>query len=504
MRPGAAAALRIVEVFALIVPHDTAVVGPGSHPVFQSGGRGTGEGRATKRMAQSDRESFPRSRLRQFAFLLATVLCWPAWMAAAQDDLSRDEAQEKLEATEKQLESSRSQVQGLSRDLVSLAEDRARLNSGLIEAGKRVQTSEAKLSETEAQLTELTDQVNVIKTSITERKKVIVKMLSAMQRMGRTPPPALVTRRDDALAVVRGAMLLAEVFPELKYQADNLSRELEGLVTLETGIREQRDAEKRETESLAGERGRIDRLLEEKRRALTQGEVELISVRQAVEQQAVMVTDLNELIQQLDKQIAKAEIAQYDAEVAAERALRAREQRQVLAAPDDEKLIEIKPRSTKVAFASPGRLKPATPFDTAKGAVRLPAQGTRLTRFGEPDGVGGQLKGISLQTRQEARITSPSDGWVVYAGEFRSYGQLLIVNAGGGYHILLAGMSRIDVSLGQFVLAGEPIAVMGGSPAASQGGSDSSRPVLYVEFRKDGKPIDPDPWWIEASEKVQG
>jgi septal ring factor EnvC (AmiA/AmiB activator) len=80
----------------------------------------------------------------------------------------------------------------------------------------------------------------------------------------------------------------------------------------------------------------------------------------------------------------------------------------------------------------------------------------------------------------------------------------LIVNAGGGYHILLAGMSRIDVSLGQFVLAGEPIAVMGGSPASSQGGNDNSRPVLYVEFRKDGKPIDPDPWWAEASEKVQG
>jgi septal ring factor EnvC (AmiA/AmiB activator) len=91
---------------------------------------------------------------------------------------------------------------------------------------------------------------------------------------------------------------------------------------------------------------------------------------------------------------------------------------------------------------------------------------------------------------------------VVYAGEFRSYGQLLIINAGGGYHVLLAGMSRIDVSLGQFVLAGEPIAVMG-SGAPSQN-DDSSRPVLYVEFRKDGTPIDPDPWWAEASEKVQG
>ena len=88
------------------------------------------------------------------------------------------------------------------KELAALAEERARLNNALIKAGKRVQASEAKLSETEAKLAELTEQVNVIQSSITERKEAIVKMLSAMQRIGRTPPPAFVTRRDDALAVV--------------------------------------------------------------------------------------------------------------------------------------------------------------------------------------------------------------------------------------------------------------------------------------------------------------
>jgi septal ring factor EnvC (AmiA/AmiB activator) len=93
---------------------------------------------------------------------------------------------------------------------------------------------------------------------------------------------------------------------------------------------------------------------------------------------------------------------------------------------------------------------------------------------------------------------------VVYSGPFRSYGQLLILNTGGGYHVLLAGMSRIDASLGQFVLTGEPVAVMAATGPTSQGSNENSRPVLYVEFRKDGKPIDPDPWWAAASEKVQG
>ena len=424
-------------------------------------------------------------------------------LAAAEEGLSRDEARQKLDQTEQSLQSNRAKEQGLAQDLAALAEERAKLNSALIEAGTRVQASEAKLSETEAKFAELTEQVNVIQSSITERKEAIVKMLSAMQRIGRTPPPALVTRRDDALAVVRSAMLLADVFPELKYQADNLSRELEGLVTLESGIRGQRDAEKRETERLTADRAALDLLLEEKRRATAQGEAELADIRRVAVEQAQAVTDLNELVDRLDAQIAKVEIAQYDAEIAAERALRAREQQQALATPDNESVVEIKPQSTRVAFASPDRLKPALPFEAAKGTLRLPAQGRRVKRFGDADAGGSTLKGIALQTRGEARITAPADGWVVYAGAFRSYGQLLIINAGGGYHVLLAGMSRIDVSLGQFVLAGEPIAEMGNAAPPNQG-NDSLRPVLYVEFRKDGRPIDPDPWWAEASEKVQG
>jgi septal ring factor EnvC (AmiA/AmiB activator) len=423
---------------------------------------------------------------------------------AAEDDLSREEAQKKLDETTQKLQSSRAQEQGLSQDIAALAEARAKLNTELIEAGKRVQASEAKLSESEAKLTELTDQVTVIRTSITERKETIVKMLSAMQRIGRTPPPALVTRRDDALAVVRSAMLLAQVFPELKYQADNLSQELDGLVKLETGIREQRDTEKRETDRLAAERGRIDQLLEEKKAKLAKSEVELVATRQAALQQAAEETELNTLIARLDERIAKAEVAQYDAEVAAETALRAREQSQALATPGNETVVEIKPGAARVAFASPSRMKPAMPFETTKGSLPLPAQGKRLKRFGQADGVAGSSKGISLQTRGEARIIAPTDGWVVYAGNFRSYGNLLIINAGGGYHVLLAGMGRIDVSLGQFVLAGEPVAVMGAALQAGQGNNDNSRPVLYVEFRKDGRPIDPGPWWAEASEKVQG
>ena len=146
--------------------------------------------------------------------------------------------------------------------------------------------------------------------------------------------------------------------------------------------------------------------------------------------------------------------------------MRAREQQQALATPANESVVEIKPESTKVAFASPDRLKPAMPFEAGQGHARLAgARAADRSASAMPRRRAARSGAFPCKPAEEARITAPADGWVVYAGEFRSYGQLLIINAGGGYHVLLAGMSRIDVSLGQFVLAGEPIAVMGSSAA---------------------------------------
>jgi septal ring factor EnvC (AmiA/AmiB activator) len=155
---------------------------------------------------------------------------------------------------------------------------------------------------------------------------------------------------------------------------------------------------------------------------------------------------------------------------------------------------------------------PAIAFVSAKGRLSLPVSGVRIREFGAPDGAGGNEKGTSIETRPGAQVTAPSDGWVVYAAPYRSYGQLLILNVGGGYHVLLAGMERITVDPGQFVLTGEPVAVMGSgtrvasvSAAGSPSEIGSPQPVLYIEFRKDGIPVDSSPWWATtANEKVRG
>jgi septal ring factor EnvC (AmiA/AmiB activator) len=106
------------------------------------------------------------------------------------------------------------------------------------------------------------------------------------------------------------------------------------------------------------------------------------------------------------------------------------------------------------------------------------------------------MQGDMVATQSGAIVTAPSDGSVLYAGPFRSYGQLLILDAGDGYHVVLAGMGRINVTIGQSVLAGEPVGAMGNAKVASaSAAAGSGGPELYVEFRKDGKPVDPAPWW---------
>jgi septal ring factor EnvC (AmiA/AmiB activator) len=86
----------------------------------------------------------------------------------------------------------------------------------------------------------------------------------------------------------------------------------------------------------------------------------------------------------------------------------------------------------------------------------------------------------------------------MFAGSFRGYGRMLIIAANGGYHVLLAGLSNVDGVVGQVVLAGEPVGRMGPGAAGSGGGK------LYIEFRRNGVPVDPAPWFAALREKVSG
>ena len=134
-------------------------------------------------------------------------------------------------------------------------------------------------------------------------------------------------------------------------------------------------------------------------------------------------------------------------------------------------------------------------FEGKKGSLVLPAAGKIVQKFGANNGA---VLGDTVETQPGAIITAPADGVVAYAGPFRSYGELVILDTGQNYHILLAGMNKVNVVQGQFLLSGEPLGTMGSQQIASAASLDIGKttPMLYIEFRKLGKPVNPAPWWM--------
>jgi septal ring factor EnvC (AmiA/AmiB activator) len=434
-------------------------------------------------------------RASQRPAILAVALTLASGAAVAQSDNARDAAgSELLRQRDQELETIRAEQKRalenekkLRAESETLSEDRRKFNQALIDGAAKVKDIEKRLTTNEARIKPLQDQERALRGSLEERRAVIAEVLAALQRIGRRPPPAVMVNPEDALQSVRTAILLGAVLPEMREKARVLSRDLTELVRIRDEIATEKTRLTADLGKLADERQRLGIFIEERKKKQTETDKALESERQTAIALSRQVDSLKDLITRLEQGISAAAKAARNAARLAE---------------------EPKPgeRPDLAAFKDPGRLEPAVAFASLRGHLQMPSNGVKTRDFGAADGLGGTEKGISVTTRPGAQVTAPCDGWVVYAGPFRSYGQLLILNAGGGYHVLLAGMDRISAELGQFVLTGEPVGVMGSSAQmAATVPIASSQSVLYIEFRKDGTPVDPGPWWATSeSEKVRG
>jgi septal ring factor EnvC (AmiA/AmiB activator) len=380
--------------------------------------------------------------------------------------------------------------QRLEAEVEEIKSDRARLNAALIETAGRVRATEDRIRGLEGRLQTLASSEAAIRRSLDSRRGVIIEVFAALQRMGRRPPPAVLVRPEDMLEAVRASIMLGAVLPELRVEADILATDLAELVRLKEAIATDRTTLNGELTALNGEQERLAALMEARQGRIAEVERNVGAEQEKAAALARQAGTLKELIDRMEAEISGAQRAVEEARKAAQAQER-----------------ETREKFAQAAFRDPARLAPKIPFAEARGLLPRPVSGETSAGFGAPDGYGGTTRGISITTRQKATVVSPADGWVAFAGPFRSYGRLLIINAGGGYYVLLAGMDQINVDVGQFVLAGEPVAAMGEAPLMSLIGSaiEKNNPVLYVEFRKDGTSIDPGPWWAKSqSEKVRG
>ena len=395
----------------------------------------------------------------------------------------RDRRTENLKRVQDALSASEGQRAQFEKEIASIGTHRAKLDAALLDAGRQAQATEERMTRLEERLKAMTDSEAAIRRSLQARRGTVAEILAALQRMGRRPPPAVLTSPEDVLAAIRTSMLLGAVVPELRGELDTLAADLTEMVRLRDAIARDKEGLSADLAGWAREQQRLKALVTARRARQAEVESGLAAERRRSAELGVQAKSLKDLLERVEGEVSAAKRTAEEAKAAAEREVRVTQERFAAA-----------------GFRDPARLAPKVKFAEARGEVPRPVAGRLVRAFNQPDGNGGSTRGVSFATRPRATVASPADGWVQFAGPFRSYGRLLIINAGDGYYLLLAGMDQISVEVGQFVLAGEPLGSMGeGTP-----GPDGD-PTLYVEFKKDGGSIDPEPFWAKSpNDKVLG
>lgn len=375
------------------------------------------------------------------------------------------------------------------------------LTAKLVQTAMLIQAREQDVLDSETRLDEMKLRRRSQLARFDAQRGDLSQILAAMQRLGRQPPALLLARPEAAITHVRGATLLGAVIKGVEQEAAVLREDLAEIDRLEAVMTEEHDQHLTRLEELQEEQKSLAGLLVEQRGQQT-ALIEMAAAKaDAMATLAKNAKDAGDLLTRLEK-TANAEIKPGGQP----------RPRPPLAQPGVP--TEENQEAQEYALLSPP--PPPVPetarpvlFSAARGLLAMPARGKIVANFGARDNTGATRRGMSIRTRESAEVIAPFDGKVVFAGPFRAYGQLLILEAGEGYHILLSGLSLVHAVVGQKVTQGQPVGRMGtgpkgGASAQTESGGGSDLRDLYVEFRKDGKPFDPMQWLKVSEKKVSG
>jgi septal ring factor EnvC (AmiA/AmiB activator) len=383
-------------------------------------------------------------------FLLALILIFGAAPSYAQ---SADP--DKLESLTKAEEDARRKEAELAKKRDAIASEVSKLKKDLVRNASQAEKFEREGQSLESKLADLDMKANELNQAIYGDRQTLTRLLAALQRIENNPPPPLATQPKDAAEAARAARLMATVSRDLKTRADILAARLE------------------DSQKIRGE-------IEQKRLSLAANEKTLAKRRAQISQLVGQKSNLEKSVAK-DREAALREVSKLASEAKSLRELiESFEAATASVAPRVKPGSKLtKPRSS--IASKPVKLpKGVTKFASAKGKLRAPVPG-RITR-----NYGSGEKGMTVSTRSKAQVISPYAGRIEFAGAFKNYDNVVILNVGSGYFILMTGMGETYVETGENVRIGEPLGLM---PFNAKGASN-----LYIEFRKNGGTINPKPW----------
>lgn len=358
-------------------------------------------------------------------------------------------AKERRETLEKQAQALGQEIEGLTQKMIGLAKD--------------IQDQETSLTRVELELEVLEENLAEQRIALKAKRQDLATTLGAMQKLSRQPTSLVFLKPVSAKQTSQSAALLAGVVPVLDEQAAVISSDLAIMRSVKTQLETKRATYKVQLAALDD-----NRLALEDARTQRQSRKRVLSAEaQAEAERIAALAGEAKTLEGLLKRL--------------------REERLKVAGTPRPKPRPVSPPPHAVK-------KPAPLFSQSRGQIPLPVRGQVIGDYGKRYD-GQKSAGLWIAARPNAQVIAPYDGQVVFAEKFRSYGRLLIIEHSEGYHSVIAGLERADVQVGQFIVSGEPIGIMGTvARQASVPNNPLGLPVLYLELQRNGRSINPAPW----------
>lgn len=320
----------------------------------------------------------------------------------------------------------------------------------------RVQAAEAQVAAAEANLAVIERLRGVQRARLAERQGPALRLIAALTTMARRPPLLTLVQPGSTSDLVHVRAVLARVLPAIRARTADLRAEVERgrllRIAADSAIAERR----RGTLRLETERQQLAALEARRRLAATGYQSSAMTEQDRAIGMAEEARDIGDLM----GRIGDASAVQAQLEALPGPILRP-------ARPDQ-----------------PGTLAQAAPVEPRRvPSYRLPVVGTVTTGLGEVSSTGIRARGLTLATRPRAQVVAPTAGRVAFAGPFRGYGLIVVIDHGRGWTSLLTNLAALDVRVGDTVDQGAPIGRAGDATAGA-------RPTVTIELRRGGEPVD--------------
>lgn len=344
-----------------------------------------------------------------------------------------------------------------------------------LQTAAQVRQADEAVSEAAQAVSALETRRQVAQARLQERAAALAPLLPLAERLGMFPAETLLAVPVPAEQAVRGLSVLQSLTRTVEAQAAAVRAEIAAVEQ----ARRELDAALPALRSAQAEQrlraAKLDRQMEQVRAERARADDAAADEARRAAAEATRAESLTAALDTMAAARARAELQlQRDAE-------RAAAQRRTVA------LMLAQKRAAEISAPRGPGMQPG-------GSAILPVAGPVVRRWGEST-ESGPARGMAFRAPPNGRVVSPCAGRVAFAGPFRSYGVLVILDCGGKYHFVLAGLERLDVDAGAAVRPGDPV---GSMPDWDPTGS-ARRPALYVELRRDGEAVDPAPYLRPAS-----